>query len=136
MSYCPGCDGTKGCSHICGGPGNGSDKKPAVEQKPEIENLFDLSENIDAEVMSQLLKAGNVRIEKIVSTGQISPYGFWYDQDENEWVCVLEGKGVIGYEDGREVALSKGQSVNIPAHTKHRVTYTANPTIWLAVFYG
>jgi cupin 2 domain-containing protein len=78
-----------------------------------------------------------VRIERIVSSGQTSPESGWYDQNENEWVIVLEGFGTIQFEDGSEITLKKGDFVNIPAHTKHKVSETDknNITIWLAVFY-
>ena len=48
----------------------------------------------------------HVRIERIVSSGQVSPEGFWYEQDEDEWVTVLQGEGRIQYEKGdvRETA--------------------------------
>ena len=32
-----------------------------------------------------------MRVERIVSSGHCSPEGFWYDQDEQEWVPLLQG---------------------------------------------
>ncbi len=50
-------------------------------------NLYtDLPENIPDELLTTLLKAANIRIERIVSHGHASPDGFWYDQEEHEWV--------------------------------------------------
>lgn len=144
MRYCPGCDGTKGCHNSCGGPGpfggegSGGNAQKSVQKDspaPDTENLLTLPSVADKEIVSELMKSGKVRIEKIVSTGQKSIDGFWYDQDENEWVCVLEGKGIIGYNDGSSVTLNKGDWLNIPARTMHRVLHTDNPTVWLAVFY-
>ena len=109
-----------------------------------MSNLFDLSD-IDLskgeESFTDLLKSENVRVERIVSTGQTSREDFWYDQDENEWVVVLQGSAVLSVQgkDGTitKTELQKGDYINLPAHTKHRVDYTdtKTETIWLAIFY-
>lgn len=104
-----------------------------------ISNLFDTIEPpFENEVFDDLLISENLRVERILSAGHTSPDGSWYDQGENEWVLVLQGAGVIEYEDGEKVRLDKGQFVNIPAHTKHRVEWTESKqtTIWLAIFYS
>lgn len=100
-------------------------------------NLFDVPANLPEELLIPLLEAEGVRIEKIVSFGQASPDGFWYDQDQHEWVVLLTGMARLSLE-GSEVTLRPGESINIPAHQKHRVEWTApgEPTIWLAVFYS
>jgi len=88
------------------------------------------------EVITTLLNAGNVRIERVVSHGHASPEGFWYDQDDHEWVVVLKGAARVRFEDGI-VEMKAGDYINIPAHRKHRVAWTTQdePTIWLAVHY-
>ena len=88
------------------------------------------------EITEILAQSKSVRIERIISTGQASAQGFFYDQEENEFVIVLKGKAVIGYEDGTTTELSEGDFLNIPAHLKHRVDFTSNPTVWLAVFFA
>lgn len=83
-----------------------------------------------------LASASNVRIERIVSTGQASPPGFWFDQDWTEWVVVLSGSAGLRFESEEKArTLQAGDYVEIPAHLKHRVEWTdaARPTIWLAV---
>lgn len=100
-------------------------------------NLFtDVPTNLPEELLTTLLEAANVRIERIVSHGHVSPEGFWYDQDEHEWVIVLKGAATLRFEDST-LEMKPGDSVNIPAHKKHRVEWTTpdEPTIWLAVFY-
>lgn len=89
------------------------------------------------EALDTLLARGGVRIERIVSYGQSSPDGFWYDQAEDEFVVLLSGSATLRFEDGREVALTPGAWVDIPAHERHRVEATAagEPTVWLAVFW-
>lgn len=52
--------------------------------------------------------AGSIRVERIVSNGQVTPEGEWYDQDLDEWVVVLEGEARLHYMDGEEVGLKKG----------------------------
>ena len=101
-------------------------------------NLFtDLPSNLPDELFTTLLEADNLRIERIVSHGHASPEGFWYDQDQHEWVLVLEGAARLSIE-GESKELKAGDYINIPAHQKHRVEWTTpdEPTVWLAVFYG
>ncbi len=101
-------------------------------------NLFDdICHSLTEEETLPLLTSGNVRIERIVSTGQASAPGFWYDQQEHEWVVVLRGRGIIEYEDGEQVSLSPGDHLHIPAGVRHRVRETSRdePTVWLAVFW-
>ena len=65
-----------------------------------IENLLDdLPKAADQESLVDLLKRPGVRIERIVSTGQASPPGFWYDQAHGEWVVVLAGEARLRFED-------------------------------------
>jgi cupin 2 domain-containing protein len=89
------------------------------------------------ELVQTLLSAASVRIERIVSHGHVSPEGFWYDQDQHEWVLVLRGAARLRFEDG-VVEMQAGDFVNIPAHRRHRVEWTTpdEPTVWLAVHYG
>ncbi|NLE30358.1 MAG: DUF1255 family protein [Phycisphaerae bacterium] len=90
------------------------------------------------EIVEELVRSKSVRIERIVSTGQITPEDYWYDQDQNEWVIVLKGKAQLLFQTtDQTVSLQAGDYIHIPAHVKHRVTWTSpnEPTIWLAVFY-
>ena len=99
----------------------------------------DVSKNLPCEFVEQIGGQENVRIERIVSKGQSSPPGFWYDQEEYEWVVLLKGAAGIRFEEGDHVVeLTEGMYVNIPAHTKHRVEWTKvnTETIWLAIYVG
>lgn len=102
-----------------------------------IKNIFE-NINLDknSEEFIEILKNKDIKIERIVSNGQTSAEDFWYDQEENEFVLVLEGFAILEFED-KEVELKKGDFLNIEAHRKHRVKYTSKdkPTIWLAIFY-
>jgi cupin 2 domain-containing protein len=89
--------------------------------------------------MTELLSRPRLRIEKIVSTGQASPDGFWYDQPQAEWVVLLRGRARLRFEDEVEArSLVSGDVVDITPHRRHRVEWTAadEPTVWLAVHYG
>jgi cupin 2 domain-containing protein len=105
-----------------------------------IFNIFaDLPPNLPDELVQTLLEAANVRIERIVSHGHASPAGFWYDQDQHEWVMVLKGAARIRLEDEEKpVEMKSGDFINIPAHKRHRVEWTTpdEATIWLTVHYG
>lgn len=105
---------------------------------PVPDNLFaDLPTAVPEELVNILAQSTNVRIERIVSTGHASPKDFWHDQDEHEWVIVLQGEGKLTFENADEVYMKPGDHVLIPAHQKHRVEWTSadEPTVWLAVFY-
>lgn len=82
--------------------------------------------------------SGTVRIERILSTGQASPDGFWYDQDWDEFVLVVQGAARLQLEGEAERALGPGDWVMIPARRRHRVAWTdpTAPTVWLAVHIG
>ena len=72
-------------------------------------------------------------VERIVSHGQVTPEGAWFDQDLDEWVLVLEGEAVLGFEDGSSVRLARGDWHFLPRAKRHRVDHTSTPCIWLAV---
>lgn len=105
----------------------------------EKSNLFSGFPTSLPEEVSELLAGNqNVRIERIVSHGQASPEDFWYDQDEHEWVVVLQGEAKLVFEQEAEpLHLTCGDHILIPAGCKHRVHWTtpSQPTVWLAVFY-
>jgi cupin 2 domain-containing protein len=108
-----------------------------VSQKPNL--LSPLPTELREELVETLIQNKHVRIERIVTTGQASPEGFWYDQHETEWVVVLKGEARLLFEgDDQPTHLKPGDHVTIPAHRRHRVEWTTpnEPTVWLAVFYG
>jgi cupin 2 domain-containing protein len=103
----------------------------------QIGNLFHNIASAEAdEQVTQLLETLGVRIARIVSHGHASPSGYWYDQDDAEWVMVVSGAAGLLIEGEPEARrLGPGDYVLIPAHVRHRVDWTAadQPTIWLAV---
>ena len=97
--------------------------------------LADIPANADHELFNVLLEKPHCRIERIVSYGQSSPEGFWYEQPQDEWVMVLQGEAELDVS-GEIVQLAPGDHLLIPAGVRHRVIRTSVdvPTIWLAVF--
>jgi len=99
-------------------------------------NIFDLPSFLPKEELFESIVANdNILIERIVSTGQSTPPGEWYDQNKDEWVILLQGEAILIYKDGSRIKLIVGDYLLIPAHLKHRVEYTSSepPCIWLAV---
>lgn len=104
-----------------------------------MRNLFsNLPEQMPEELTETLLQASSVRIERIVSNGHASDEGFWYDQDEYEWVLVIQGEASIEFDKGDTEYMTQGDYLLIPAHKKHRVKATSEQekTIWLAIFFS
>ena len=98
-------------------------------------NIYDLPMlPLSEESTAILAENETLRIERIVSAGQTSD---WYDQEETEFVVLIEGNAEIEYDNGKCVALVKGDMLLIAPHERHRVSYTSStpPCIWLCVFY-
>jgi len=104
-----------------------------------MNNIFNnLPDTIECELFEQIVNSDNVKIERIISKGHHSPESGWYDQEQNEWVMILTGEAVLSFIDGSDITMKKGDYINIPAHKKHKVKWTAAniETIWLAVHYS
>lgn len=90
------------------------------------------------EVFEPLLSGGGFRVERIISAGQATRPGEWYDQEADEWVVLLSGSATLRFEnpDGT-LDLVPGDWVLIPARRRHRVERTAadRETVWLALHY-
>ena len=100
-------------------------------------NIFDISgyRSLDEEVLEAMIKTPELLVERIISKGQITPQGEWYDQERDEWVVLLTGRALIRFEPGEVIELLPGDYLFIQAHKKHRVEYTsADPVcIWIAI---
>ncbi len=102
-----------------------------------LQNIFSVgSEERCAETEKLLFAVQKGRAVAINSPGTASIDGYWYDQTEDEWVLVLAGEGEIEWSDGSKKLLHPGDSVFIPAHEKHRVSYASSkpPCVWLAIY--
>jgi cupin 2 domain-containing protein len=100
----------------------------------ETKNLFaNLTSAQSGEAFLTLFDKANGKIERIVSHGHASPAGFWYDQEEDEWVAVLRGTATLEFAGGEQVELKAGDYLTIARHVRHRVARTSDETVWLAV---
>lgn len=99
-------------------------------------SLFaDIPRQLPEELCQTLLENPTVRIERILSQGHYSAENAWYDQEQAEWVLLLQGKARLGFIDAEPVELNPGDYLLLPAHCKHRVEWTAadRVSIWLAI---
>jgi cupin 2 domain-containing protein len=99
--------------------------------------LCNIPAKLPVELTQTIATFEGVRIERIISRGHQSPTDYWYDQDQNEWVLLAKGEARLQFPN-EILHLKPGDYVNIPAHQKHRVSWTTphEETIWLAIFYG
>ncbi|AKB86086.1 hypothetical protein MCMEM_2033 [Methanococcoides methylutens MM1] len=101
-------------------------------------NIFNqIPVDLTHEIFETLVDQQGLLIERIISKKHVTPEGQWYDQEQSEWVMVLQGEAKLMFEDLEVVHLDTGDHINIPAHCKHRVIWTSETTetIWLAVHY-
>ncbi len=105
----------------------------------DIKNIFsDIPNQTQHEIFETIIKSDQFKIERIISRGQATTEGEWYDQGKNEWVLVLKGNAGLLFEGNKEIInIKTGDYIDIPAHKKHRVEWTdpKEETIWLAVHY-
>lgn len=101
-----------------------------------MKGIFEIPESPSGgEVFQTLAEGPGTRIERIVSFGRASPPGFWYDQDEDEWVCVARGEASLLFEgEDAPRRLAEGAALLIPRGARHRVESVSNPCVWIAVF--
>ena len=107
-------------------------------------NLFDIHPVRDTRIEhfevlvegGELGMPGGFRLERILSFGQTTPEGHWYDQVWTEWVAVVRGMAVLAYDNGEKVTLRVGDHLLIPPRRRHRVTYTSDDCLWLAAHFS
>ena len=121
-------------------------------------NIFDLKDlSANEEIIKILFKNENVKIEKIISTGQTTD---WQESNKNEFVILVQGNAEIEYYDNRicenknfktnenimknlkntndmKLQLGKGDIILIKKGERHRVSYTSkNPCcVWICIFF-
>lgn len=103
---------------------------------PEIPSVTNLLENsaTDQEEFHELVSTVSSKLEHIISNGQTSEPGFWYDQESDEWVALIQGTATLEFVDGI-LSLKAGDSLRIPAHLKHRVASVSQDAVWLALHF-
>lgn len=103
-----------------------------------MNNIFkNIPTSLPDELFEEIVAARGMKIERIISRGHTTPKNEWYDQSSDEWVMVLKGEAILSFFEGDDVKMRAGDYITIPAHQKHRVSWTKpdEETIWLAVHY-
>src|SRR4030042_1113551 len=114
---------------------------------------------VPEELFEALLSTDQFKLERIISSGQQTEPGKWYDQTRDEWVILLKGSAGLLFEgppyplpggtgvtpvgtreergEGEIVILHPGDYIHIPAHRRHRVKWTSKEetTVWLALHF-
>ena len=105
----------------------------------KFSNIYtDIPHVVDEELFEDILSNQTLTLKRIISDGQCTPEGEWYDQDDNEWVILLKGSAVLLIEgESQPVTLKPGDYILLPAHVRHRVERTSlnEKTVWLALHY-
>lgn len=104
----------------------------------KLRNIFSgISYFVQDEISETLLKTEAFKLERIVSSGQRTPEGEWYDQDMDEWVILLSGSAGLLFEDEEVFIMNAGDYVHIEPHQRHRVEWTdpEEKTVWLALHF-
>jgi len=100
-----------------------------------LENLPDSPK----EILQTLFEKPGIKIERIISSGQATPEGTWYDQAQDEWVLLISGSAGL-LIDGEDAVrkLVPGDFILLPAGCRHRVEWTDPQvkSVWLAVHFS
>ncbi|MCC8089735.1 MAG: hypothetical protein LIO79_10850 [Rikenellaceae bacterium] len=103
-----------------------------------MSNIFDLPAVSPKELFDTILDRQDVewmKIERIASYGLPSPDSGWYVQDWEEWVLIVRGSAQIEFGDGRISELAEGDNLLIGRNIKHKVPFTTEDCVWLAVHF-
>ncbi len=86
------------------------------------------------EHFEELVRGSGLRIERIISRGQVTPADAFYDQPWDEWVLVVQGWAKVRCGEAL-VELRPGMWLWLPAGCRHRVEATSREPacLWLAV---
>lgn len=105
---------------------------------PTLKNILADLPDSTAEVFETILEKPGLRIERIISSGQATPAGEWYNQVQDEWVLLVCGSAGLLLEGETAVRrLAPGDYLLLPAGCRHRVEWTdpEGKSIWLAVHF-
>lgn len=104
-----------------------------------VGNLFThIPKQLPDELFETLLANQQVKIERIVSRQHSTPNNQWYDQEQHEWILIMQGSAGLEIEDQETITLQVGDYLHIPAHQRHQVVWTDSneDTIWLAIHFA
>jgi len=104
----------------------------------QVTNIFNnIPAQLNQELFQDIISKDGIKIQRIVSQGTSTQDDKWYNQENDEWVIILQGRAILSFEDDSDIKLSSGDYIHIPAHKKHKVSWTSSheQTVWLAVHY-
>ncbi len=107
-----------------------------AEYKKKGSLFAQIPEIVSEEIFDTLFKNDGLKIERIISQGNSTPRDNWLEQNQDEWVLLVQGAAKLSFKDKAEIIEMKpGEYVLIKANTKHRVEWTdpKQKTVWLAV---
>ena len=90
------------------------------------------------ERVRQLQSGPGWHLDLIHSCAASSADGYWYDQDEHEWLTLLRGSARLALQSPEQtIDLSVGDGLYLAPHRRHRVERTdPEPgTLWLALYW-
>jgi len=99
-----------------------------------LRHLSEFQEGCGEEI-HPLLHGSSFSLEHIVSRGQASEPGFWYDQPKDEWVILVRGTATLEFADQAPLTMQAGDHLLIPAHCRHRVASTSADAHWIALHF-
>jgi cupin 2 domain-containing protein len=102
------------------------------------QNIFKTNpEKPNEEIFEIILNNKNLKLERIITNGQTTPPGEWYNQENDEWVVLIQGSALILFENEKFIILNKGDHILIPKNCKHRVQWVDSnqECIWLALHF-
>ena len=82
-----------------------------------------------------LWQTGDLLVQRMVSHGHTTD---WMTQSFDEWVLLVQGEAEIAYKNGDVAALTRGDTLLIPAGVCHRVSKTSEepPCVWVCLCKG
>jgi len=96
-------------------------------------NIYDFKIPSIGEDFTTLFENKKIKIVRIVSSDKLEFVE--YCQEEDEFVLLLEGSAKLDLE-GRVVTLNRGDTLYIPAKSKHKVLATDKGTLWIAIHFS
>jgi len=104
-----------------------------------MDNIFkNLPGDKSEEIFEDIIVKSGFKLERIVSNGQSTAEGQWYDQKRDEWIVLLSGAAELLFEgDSETLKMTPGDYILIPAGKKHRVVSTdsTKTSVWIALHY-
>lgn len=108
--------------------------------------------DVNPALIESVIETKDLRIERVVSHGQVSSPASYCEPIANQFVLLLEGQARLEVEkekvgsmprggrllENKKVNLIPGDYISIPQHTRHRVDWTSpdEETVWLSVYFG